>query len=91
VVRRKSRFYRGCFLRIGALFLLIVGYLVVGAGCIWLLVVAFQENVWWGFGCLFLPFVSLVFVVPYWSDAKRPFFVQLAACGLILLGPILQP
>jgi hypothetical protein len=43
-----------------------------------LIVLAFQESVLWGIGC-FLPFVSLIFVVLNWHEAKRPFFLWLLA------------
>ena len=44
----------------------------------YVLLVAFQENVSWGVGCLFVPFVSLIFLMIYWDNAGKPFLVQLA-------------
>ena len=38
-----------------------------------LLVKAFQTSVLWGLGYIFVPFVSLVFVVMHWQETKKPF------------------
>lgn len=46
---------------------------------IWLLVEAFKTHVLWGLGSIFVPFVSLVFVVMHWGKAKKPFLISLAA------------
>ena len=71
--------------------LLIVGLLVMAVGGILLLVKAFQENVLWGLGCIFVPCVSLIFVVMHWQEAKNAFFMQLAGVVLVILAVVMSP
>ncbi len=52
---------------------------------VWIMVLAFQESVAWGLGCLFVPFVSLIFVIQYWQESKRPFLIGLATSVLGVL------
>lgn len=73
----------------GALLVILGSILLLGGG-IWLLVVAFQESIWWGLGCLLIPFVSLVFVIMHWSESKGPFFVQIAGLVVLVLGAVLS-
>jgi hypothetical protein len=68
--------------------LLVVGMIVLLVGGIRFLVVAFQESVGWGLGCLLVPFVSLIFLVMYWDRANRPFFVQLAGAVPLVFGSL---
>lgn len=67
-----------------------IGALVMWAGLILLLVggvmfliSAFSESILWGLGCLFLPLVSLFFLIVHWRQAKDPFFLHLLGIGLI--------
>ena len=69
--------------------LLFVGLAIGLVGGIWLLVVAFQESVWWGIGCLLLPIVSLIFVILHWQEAKKPFLIQLAGVAFVILSIVL--
>ena len=64
-------------------------------GGIWLLIVAFKESIWWGLGSLFIPLVSLIFVVLHWSVAKTPFLISLVSvimiiAGTFMIGPVLS-
>ena len=76
-------------MEIFAIMLLVIAGLILFAGWLWFLVVAFQESKLWGIGVL-LPLtsgvVSLVFLVLHWAEAKRPFFVQLAGLPFLLAG-----
>jgi hypothetical protein len=74
---------------LGLLFL-VAGYAVALIAGIWLLIIAFQEHVGWGLACLFLPIVSLIFVITHWEEAKKPFLIQLAAIVPIVIGLSLQ-
>lgn len=65
-----------------AIVVAVVGALISLVGGIWFLVVTFQESIWWGLGCLLLPFVSLIFLITHWREASRPF-------GLSILGSLL--
>lgn len=76
---------------LGSIFM-IIGMLIAAFTSIWFLVVAFKTSVLWGLGCLFVPFVSLIFLIMHWDDAKRPFLWSLLAiipivAGVMLVGP----
>lgn len=62
---------------------LILGMVLALASGIWFLVIAFKENVWWGFGCMLVPFAALVFVILYFRKAWLPFAVNLLASFII--------
>ena len=74
-----------CMGIIGGLIMLVavIGCFVFG---IQLLILAFRKSVLWGLGSLFVPFVSLVFVIMNWEDCKRPFLGSLAASVLCGVG-----
>jgi hypothetical protein len=69
--------------------LLFLGWLVSIVGGIMLLVVAFKESILWGLGCIFIPFVALIFIVMHWEQSKKPFFIELAGAVLVIIGIIL--
>ena len=56
-----------------------------------LIIRAFQVSVWWGLGYLFVPFVSLIFIVVHWQTAKEPFLKSLLAIPFVLIGLFLLP
>lgn len=62
----------------------VIGLIIAVVGGIWLLVVAFQEGVWWGLGSMLCGLVGLYFVFTHWEDAKNPFLVNIA--GAVLMG-----
>lgn len=71
--------------------LIIIGA-VIGLICgIQLLVLAFRTSILWGLGCLFVPFVALIFVVVHWDEAKTPFLRGLLAIPFYIVGIILLP
>jgi hypothetical protein len=61
-----------------------VGLIVALIGGIWIIVNAFKKSVLWGLGSLFVPFVSLVFVIMNWQENKKPFLISIA--GAVLYG-----
>ncbi len=65
-----------------------LGLVLLVIGGIWFVIAAFREGILWGLGVLFVPFVSLIFLVLGWPEAKRPFFLQLAGLGVILLAAL---
>jgi hypothetical protein len=69
--------------------LLLIGWLVSLVGGIMLLIVAFKENILWGLGCIFVPFVALIFIVMHWEASKKPFFIELAGAVLVIIGILL--
>jgi hypothetical protein len=70
--------------------LFVIGALVMGVAGIVLLIKAFQTSVLWGLGYLFVPFVSLIFVIMYWQDTKKPFLYTLAGLVVFLVGMALS-
>jgi len=67
--------------------LLAVGYLAALVGGIWMVVNAFKTSVGWGLGTLFLWLpVGLIFLVKNWQENKKPFFIQLAGIGLVVVA-----
>ena len=68
-----------------------IGGIISLIGGIWFLVVAFRQSVWWGLGSIFIPFVSLIFLIMHWADAKKPFFVSLLGAVIIVVVAILMP
>jgi hypothetical protein len=71
--------------------LVVIGMLIAVVGGLWFLLVAFQESILWGLGCLFVPFVSLIFLVMHWDKAAKPFLVQLAGVVPLILGFAISP
>lgn len=69
-------FIGGILMAVGAIVALIYGIII--------LIKAFKASVLWGLGCLFVPFVSLVFVIKYWGECKKPFLMSLL--GSVILG-----
>ena len=54
--------------------------LVAVVASVWLLVVIFKEGgALWGLGSVFVPFVSLIFVITNWEPTKKPFLISLGA------------
>lgn len=67
--------------------ILLVTGLIVGFICgIWMLILQFQTSIFWGLGCLLIPFVALIWLVMYWEEGKYPFLYSLGAIGLIFAG-----
>lgn len=66
--------------------LMAIGLLVIGAAGIWLIVLAFKENAIWGICFLCVPFVSFVFAVVHWAEAKWAFLLSVVGWGMILYG-----
>jgi glutaredoxin len=67
-----------------AFILLGLGCLVAFVGAILMLIAAFRESLAWGLGSLLVPFVSLIFAIAHWAEAKRGFLLQLL--GACLMG-----
>jgi hypothetical protein len=70
--------------------LIIFGLLIFIVGGFWFMVRAFTESVLWGLAVLFIPIVSIFFLIVHWENAKRPFFVQLFGFAILGLGVFLN-
>ena len=64
--------------------LLVAGFMVGIYGEVRFLVVAYNRNLWWFFGCLFVPLVAWVFLCLNLKATIKPFGVSLL--GLVLAG-----
>jgi hypothetical protein len=71
----------------------IIGFILMAVGAIAMMVFgiiilikAFQESIWWGLGYIFVPFVSLVFVIMHWDVCKSPFLRCMMALVVYLIG-----
>jgi hypothetical protein len=63
----------------GMIALMLLLSIVVLVSFIWTVVIAFKEHILWGFGCLFVPLVIIVFGIMYWDKAKKPFLTYIIA------------
>ena len=69
--------------------LMIIGIIISVVYGIILLIRAFEASILWGLGYIFIPFVSLIFVIVHWEDAKSPFLKGLLAIPFLILGVLL--
>jgi len=70
--------------------LLGVGWLIAFIFGIILLIESFKTSILWGLGYVFVPFVSLVFVIVHWDRAKQPFLRSLLSLPFLVLGAIIM-
>jgi len=63
------------------LFILGLGLFVVGT--LWMLMLAFRASIWWGLGCLFIPFVQLFYLFSHWKEAGNPAGLQVLGMGIM--------
>lgn len=64
--------------------ILLLGTASLLIGAVWLLIEAFKTSMLWGFGCLLLNPVSLVFIFLHWDRAKVPFILEVIGIAIIL-------
>ena len=72
------------------LILLALGGLIALITGVMILIKAFQTSVLWGLGSIFIPLVSLVFVIKHWEQTKKPFLIGLIAIPLYMIGGFLS-
>ena len=63
---------------------IIIGALNLIYGCVIFLIIAFQDNVFWGLACLIVPLAAFYYLLTNWEDTKSPFLIQLV--GGVILG-----
>jgi hypothetical protein len=71
--------------------LIFLGFVIFIVGWFLFMVAAFRESILWGLACLFIPIVQLFFLIVHWPAARRPFFLQLLAFVMIIVGFIINP
>lgn len=65
------------------------GFIIFLIGSIGYLIATFRTSIIWGLSCLFLPFVSLIFLFVHWKKASKPFFISMTGIAIIFLGVFL--
>jgi FtsH-binding integral membrane protein len=65
---------------------LVIGVIVCLYGQVRFLAVAYKRNLWWFFGCLFVPLVSWIFLFLNLKATIKPFALSLVGLILIVLG-----
>lgn len=63
-----------------------LGGLLLVAGALWTIVLAFQESVGWGLITMLVPFGQLAFTIKFWDRAKRAFWLRIAGYGVVMLA-----
>ncbi len=66
-----------------------IGILLATVGGIWIVVIAFQESVLWGLGCLLIPCIALYYVITHWEKTKKPFLIEVAGGVICAIGSAL--
>jgi len=69
-----------------ALITVAAGVFIFMTGFIWIVVVAFMTNVWWGLACTFFPAVPLFFILFNADKGWKPFMVMLAGLAVMAMG-----
>lgn len=69
--------------------LVLLGLVALLVGGITFLIAAFRTGILWGLGCLFFGPVSLIYLILHWSEAKKPFYLQLWGVGFVVVASIL--
>jgi hypothetical protein len=71
--------------------LMVLGYGIAIAGGIWVLVLAFQEGIGWGIGCLLCGIVQLVFIIMNFDQCWKPLLLQIGGAVLVVIGVAVSP
>ena len=67
------------------------GLIVFLIGSFWYLITTFRTGILWGLSCMFLPFVSFIFLFVHWKVAAKPFLVSILGVGIALSGTLFVP
>lgn len=70
---------------IGSL-LIVLGVVAVIVGSITFIIAAFRTSILWGIGTLIFGPVGLAYLILHWSEAKKPFFMQLWGFAFIIIA-----
>jgi Na+-translocating ferredoxin:NAD+ oxidoreductase RnfE subunit len=55
-----------------------------------ILINAFRENVYWGLGSFFTPFVLYIYAKKFWKKNRRPMIYHGASFGLVFMSIAIQ-
>ena len=71
--------------------LALIGLIAYLVGWVWVVIIAFRENLWWGLGVFFVPLVAIYFVITHWDEAKKAFITTVAGVVLFVAGAMATP
>ena len=71
--------------------LLVSGFVIFLIGSLGYLIATFRIGVIWGLSCMFLPFVSFIFLFVHWKVAAKPFFISMLGILIAYSGTLLVP
>lgn len=66
--------------------LVISGLIVFLIGSVGFLIATFRAGILWGLSCMFLPFVSFIFLFVHWKTAAKPFLISMFGIAILFLS-----
>jgi hypothetical protein len=69
--------------------LVLLGLVALLVGSITFIIAAFRTSILWGLGVFLFGPVSIVYLVLHWSDAKKPFYLQLWGVGFVIAASLM--
>src|SRR5690606_23554223 len=69
--------------------LILGGLLLILAGLVWLVMLAFSTSLLWGWGSL-LPPITLIYVLRHWRTARKALVVSALGCIPLVVGLVLM-
>jgi hypothetical protein len=71
--------------------LVISGLIVFLIGSVGFLIATFRAGILWGLSCMFLPFVSFIFLFVHWKTAAKPFLISMVGIAILFLSTMFPP
>ena len=71
--------------------LVLSGLIVFLIGSLGFLIATFRAGILWGLSCMFLPFVSFIFLFVHWKTAARPFLISTLGIAILFLSTMFSP
>ena len=65
------------------------GLIILLIGSIWYIIETFRVGILWGLSCMFLPFVSFIFLFVHWKVASKPFLLSILGLAISFSGSLL--
>lgn len=65
--------------------ILIIGLGIFIIGGIGFLIAAFKTSIIWGFGCLLVAPVQILYLFIHWDKARKPFLIQVIG-GVVMIA-----
>jgi hypothetical protein len=68
--------------------LLVLGWILTFLGGLWIIMLGWQRNIYWGVICFLIPVIQIVYVVAHWKESKEAFFLQIVGFVLVILAAL---